>query len=86
MVAVADSYYGNKKSVEAGMAVAHFALPLPCAAAHTGVLGWRHMTKCSLRMLMIWSLNSPVGLPVGSLMSRTTATNHNGSYRTENAA
>jgi hypothetical protein len=44
------------------------------------------MTKYSLRMLTIWNPNSPVGLLVDSLMSRTTAMNRNGSYRTENAA
>ena len=38
MVAVADSYCGNKKGVEADTAVAHFALPLAFAAVHTDVL------------------------------------------------
>jgi hypothetical protein len=38
VVAVADSYYGNKKGAVAGTAVAHSALPLTFAAARTGVL------------------------------------------------
>lgn len=86
MVAAADSYYGNKDDAVAGTVAAHFALPLFFAAVRTDVLGWRRMTKHSLQMSMIWGPNSPVGLLVDNLMSRTTAANRNGSYRTENAA